>query len=98
MRKVLPKTDDARVLGNQVLRSGTSVAANYRAVCRARSKAEFISKMGIVEEECDESLYWMELMIDAGIVKQALLAELIKEGNEILSLVVASRKTARSKK
>src|SRR5262245_60980728 len=77
----------ARVLGSQLLRAGTSVGANYRSACHARSRADFISKMGIVEEECDESLYWMELMIDAGVVKQALLTELMKEGNEILSVV-----------
>src|SRR5215471_5353478 len=84
-----------RTFGNQLLRAGTSVGANYRAACRARSRADFISKMGVVEEECDETLYWMELLIDAGIVKRARLASLIKEGNEILALVVASRKTAR---
>jgi four helix bundle protein len=94
----LPKTLTARTIGGQLVRCGTSVGSNYRAACRARSRAEFISKMGIVEEESDESIYWMELLIDAGIVKQALLADLIKEGNEILCLVVASRKTARSKR
>lgn len=66
--RALPKTDEARVLGKQVLRSGTSVAANYRAVCRARSKAEFISKMGIVVEEADETLFWLELLVETNIV------------------------------
>lgn len=93
-----PKTLTARTIGGQLVRCGTSVGSNYRAACRARSRAEFISKMGIVEEESDESIYWMELLIDARIVKQALLADLIQEGNEILALVVASRKTARSKR
>jgi len=87
-----------RVIAGQLLRAGTSVGANYRAACRARSRADFISKMGVVEEECDESLYWLELLIDAGIVKKTLLADLIKEANEILALVVASRKTARVRK
>jgi four helix bundle protein len=94
----LDSSQVTRAMGGQLLRAGTSVGANYRSACRARSRADFISKMGVVEEECDESLYWMELMIDAGIVKQPLLTDLIKEGNEILSLVVASRKTARSKR
>ena len=84
-----------RTFGNQLLRAGTSVGANYRAACRARSRSDFISKMGVVEEECDETLYWMELLVDAAIVKRARLADLIREGNEILALVVASRKTAR---
>jgi four helix bundle protein len=94
----LDSSQVTHAMGGQLLRAGTSVGANYRSACRARSRADFISKMGVVEEECDESLYWMELMIDAAIVKQALLTDLIKEGNEILALVVASRKTARSKR
>jgi four helix bundle protein len=84
------------VLGNQLLRSGTSVGANYRAASRAKSKADFIAKMGIVEEECDESLYWMEMLADAGLVDIARMAKLMKEGDEILSMVVASIRTARS--
>ncbi len=94
----LPKSQSATVIGKQLLRCGTSVGANYRAACRARSRAEFGAKIGIVEEECDESLYWMELLIASGLVKEALLDELLKEGNEILSLVVASIKTARHRK
>src|SRR5574341_255353 len=66
----LPKTDEARTIGRQLLRSGTSVAANYRAVCRARSKAEFIAKIGIVVEEADETVFWLELLIDTGIVRE----------------------------
>ena len=84
------------MLGNQLLRSGTSVGANYRAASRAKSKADFIAKMGIVEEECDESLYWMEMLADAGLVDIARMAKLMKEGDEILSMVVASIRTARS--
>lgn len=94
----LPKNRTAEVIGNQLLRSGTSVAANYRAACRAKSKADFISKMGTVEEEADESLYWMELLIEAGIVKQELLEPLMQEANEFLAITVASINTARKGK
>jgi four helix bundle protein len=75
-----------------------AVVLNPFEPCRARTRADFVSKMGVVEEECDESLYWMEVLIDAGIVKPVLLADLLKEGTEILSLIVASRKTARLRK
>ena len=86
--------DVSRTLGKQLLRSGTSVGANYRAACRARSKAEFRSKLGIVEEECDESMYWMELLIEADLVKENLLSDLLSEADEILRIVVASIKTS----
>jgi four helix bundle protein len=82
-------------IGKQLLRSGTSVGANYRAACRARSSAEFCAKLGIVEEEADETIYWMELLTESGIVREELLRELRVEANEILSIVVASIKTAR---
>jgi four helix bundle protein len=91
----LPKTPTSRVLGRQLLRAATSVGANYRAAVRGKSRADFISKMGTVEEECDESIYWMEVLVDAGAVKAALVTELLDEGNQILSIVVASIKTAR---
>jgi four helix bundle protein len=68
MYRELPRTRDAQVLGSLVLRSGTSVAANYRAVCRARSKAEFVSKLGVVVEEADETVFWLELLVETGIV------------------------------
>jgi four helix bundle protein len=93
----LPRSGAGYLIGRQLLRSGTSVGANYRAACRARSRAEFIAKMGIVEEECDESLYWMELLEETGQVGPSRLTDLMNEGNEILSLVVASLKTARSR-
>ncbi|PYV40899.1 MAG: four helix bundle protein [Acidobacteria bacterium] len=96
--EALPKLPIPRAIGGQLLRSGTSVGANYRASCRARSRADFVSKMGIVEEECDESIYWMELLIESGQVKPARLEDLIKEASEILSLVVSSIRTARSPK
>lgn len=98
LTEALPKNQTANVIGKQLLRSGTSVGANYRAASRARSTAEFIAKMGIVEEECDESMYWMELIIEAGLMEEKLLLDLKNEANEILSMVVASIKTARSRK
>jgi four helix bundle protein len=94
----LPSSRSTNALVNQLVRSGTSVGANYRAACRARSRADFISKMGIVEEEVDESVYWMELLIESGKVKVERLAALMKEGNEILAMVCASAKTARFSK
>ncbi|MCX7014654.1 MAG: four helix bundle protein, partial [Candidatus Sumerlaeota bacterium] len=74
------------------------VGANYRAACRARSNADFVAKMGIVEEECDESLYWMELLIEAELVAEKRLVDLMKEADELLSITVASIRTARSRK
>ena len=91
----LPKGRTAEVIGRQLLRSGTSVGANYRAACRAKSTADFISKMGTVEEEADESLYWMELLIEAGIVKSERLEPLMKEAGELLAITVASINTAK---
>ena len=91
----LPRRRTVDIIGRQILRSGTSVGANYRAACRARSKAEFIAKMGIVEEEIDESIYWMDLLVDAGFVKSKVLAALMKEAREILAITVSSINTAR---
>ena len=90
----LPKSDVARTLGRQVLRSGTSVAANYRAVCRARSKAEFIAKMGVVLEEADETAFWLELMIETAAVPKPGLEDLLAETNELVRIFSASRQTA----
>jgi four helix bundle protein len=86
----------ANVIGGQLLRAGTSVGANYRAACRAKSTADFINKLKIVEEECDESLYWMELMVESGLIPATRLAELLKEGDEIVAIVVASIKSSRT--
>ena len=91
----LPDTKTANVIGNQLLRSGTSVGANYRAACRAKSTADFISKLSIVEEENDESIYWMELLIESETVKENLLVNLMKEADEILSIIVSSIKTSK---
>lgn len=94
----LPRDMVARTLGHQLLRSGTSVAANYRAAARAKSIPDFVSKMGTVEEEADESLLWMELLIDSKRMKPERLKNLIQEGDEILAMTVASINTARRRK
>ena len=88
---------DTSVIGKQLLRSGTSVGANYRAACRARSPQEFRAKLGIVEEEADESSYWIELLVEAGLVKETLVEGLLKEANEILAIVIASIKTSQGR-
>ena len=98
LEATLPRTAVAKVIGGQLLRCGTSVGANYRAACRAKSTADFVAKMGTVEEEADESLYWMELLIDAGLVPAEQLTALMKEGDEILAIVVTSIRTARQRK
>lgn len=90
----LPATTEGRAVGRQLVRSGTSVGANYRAACRGKSKADFISKLGIVEEEADESSYWMEIIIEGKILPEIDVAPLLKEANEITAMIVASRKTA----
>ena len=90
----LPQGPVPRVLGGQLVRSGTSVGANYRAACRARSKAEFISKLGTVVEEADESAYWIELIIDGGIMKKKLVKPLLDEAEELVRIMAASHKTA----
>jgi four helix bundle protein len=91
----LPDDWIARTLGKQLLRSGTSVGANYRAVCCAKSNSDFINKLRIVEEECDESQFWMELLAENNVIKPSRLDALMKEANELLSIFVASAKTAR---
>lgn len=92
--KALPRRQDAYVIGKQLLRSGTSVAANYRAVCRARSRAEFVAKMGVVVEETDETLFWLEIMAETEIIPAERLAALSTEAGELLRIFSASRKTA----
>ena len=91
----LPKTPAANVIRYQLLRSGTSVGANYRAACRAKSRKDFIAKLGTVEEEADETIYWMELLIESKVMPASRLKNLMNEANEILSMVVTSIKTAR---
>jgi four helix bundle protein len=89
----LPRTNSGRVIANQLGRAGTSVGANYRAVCRSRSPAEMISKFSVVEEEADESAYWLELTAEHGVMPAKKLAPLHKEAGELVAIMVASRKT-----
>ena len=94
----LPRTREGDVLGKQLLRCGTAVAANYRAVCRSRSHAEFVSKMNIVVEEADETIFWLEPLGDTRVVPAGKLALLLKEGNELLAICAASLRTAKQNK
>lgn len=91
----LPTTTAGRALSSQIVRSGRSVAANYRAACRAKSTADFIAKMGIVEEEADETLFWLELLDESKLVPAAKLTAIKQEANELIAITVASIKTAR---
>ncbi len=93
--RVLPKNNEGQVIGRQLLRAGTSVAANYRATCRARSHAEFISKMSVVLEEADESAFWLELLSDAGTVPASKLMLLRDEADQLVRIFASSLSTAR---
>lgn len=95
--QVLPKTEEARIIGRQFMRSSSSVGANYRAACRSRSKAEFHSKLSIVVEEADESAFWFEILSDSEIVRAVEVSVLLKEANEILAIVAKARKTVSNK-
>ena len=90
----LPRSIEGRAIGYQLIRSGTSVGANYRAACRGRSKPEFIAKLGTVEEEADESAYWMELIIESQLMKKSRVERLLQEANELVAIMVASRRSA----
>ena len=92
---VLPREMAAQVIGKQLLRAATSVGANYRAACRGKSVADVINKLGIVEEEADESVYWLEMLIEAGLMPETRLKDLLREANEIVAMTVASIKTLR---
>ena len=92
----LPKSTEAQVLGKQALRAGTSVAANYREASRARSDAELISKFGVVEQELDETLLWLELLVESGIVLETKMAELHQEADELLRMTIAAIKTIKA--
>ncbi len=93
----LPETKSGGILGNQLGRAGTSVGANYRAACRSRSAAEMISKLSVVEEEADEACFWLELIAEHGLLKQAMLSPLLKEADELTAIMVASRRTLAAK-
>jgi len=90
MTQALPRSREADVIAHQILRSATSIAANYRATGRGRSKAEFIAKLGIVIEETDETVLWLELLVESGIMKAAKLRALLDEANQLLALFAAS--------
>lgn len=94
----LSKTRKGEILGNQLLRSGTSVGANYRAACRAKSNADFIYKIQIVEEEADESAYWLELISEANIIKKNRLEGMLKEANELTAIFTSSGRTAKQRR
>lgn len=94
--EALPKNQTGEIIGRQLLRSGMSVGANYRAACRGKSSADVINKLSIVEEEADESIYWMELLVESGLVSQAKMTNLMTEMNEIVAMIVASIKTLRA--
>ena len=94
----LPPTDVERTMGRQLVRAGTSVGANYRAVCRARSDKEFIAKLGLTIEEADESAYWLEVLVEGGLVAATATANLLKEAEELTRIFVASRQTVRRRR
>ena len=94
----LPTRRTADVLGRQLVRSGTSVGANYRSACRGKSAADVLAKLAIVEEEADETIYWLELLVEAKIVAETRVTEIMKESNEIVAMTVASIKTLRGRK
>jgi four helix bundle protein len=93
----LPNTKTAEVIGKQILRSATSVGANYRDACRAKSKADLVAKLSIVEEEVDETIYWLELLIESQLIASDKVANLLNEAHQILAMTVASIKTLREK-
>ena len=93
--RTIPRNDESRVIGTQLLRCSTSVGANYRSACMARSQADFVSKIGIACEEADESAYWLELLVESGAVTQVKVSELVREANELVAIFGASRKTAK---
>jgi four helix bundle protein len=93
--RALPASSEGKVIGVQLLRCGTSVGANYRAVCRARSRAEFLAKLGLVIEEADESAFWLEILGESGLLPEKRLVELKSEANELVAILNASRTTAR---
>ena len=96
LAEALPRTRSGSAIAHQLVRSGTSVGANYRSARRSRSRAEFIAKLGIAEEECDETLYWMEMIEALALVKPAALLSLRQEADELLSIIIAAIKTTKS--
>ena len=95
--RALPSAKEAQIMGTQLLRCGTSVAANYRAACRGRSRAEFTAKLGIVNEEADETVFWLELMIDTAVLPPRRMKPLLNEAHELAAIFTAAHRTARGK-
>jgi four helix bundle protein len=95
LSELIPKTEVGRIVIRQLIRSATSVAANYRAACRARSKEEFVAKLGTVIEEADESIFWLEILIEGSLLKQSIVAPILQEAHEITAIMVSSSKSAR---
>jgi len=93
--RTLPRTLLAEIIAGQMVRSGTSIGATYRAACRARSRAEFVAKMGVAEEEADETLYWLELLLETHLAESGTVQRLITEATELVAILSAGRKTAR---
>jgi four helix bundle protein len=98
LAEFLPSTPVAQTIARQLIRAATSVGANYRAAIRSRSRADFVSKMGIVEEECDETVYWIEVLLELRLIAEKRVKELLQEANEIVAVTVSSIKTARKQK
>jgi four helix bundle protein len=96
--EALPSNRTADVVGKQLVRSGTSVGANYRAACRAKSNADYMAKMGTVEEEADESAFWSEVIVESGLMKEELVKDLLDEADQIVAIIVSSINTARGHK
>jgi len=96
--RLLPETREGRLIGNQLFRAGTSVGANYRAACRDRSKADFVSKLGVTLEEADESVYWLEIISESNLISQDKIKSLTNEGNQIVAILVSSINTAKRSK
>jgi four helix bundle protein len=96
--RLLPETREGRLIGNQLFRSGTSVGSNYRSSCRARSKADFVAKMGVVLEETDETLYWLELLLEVDVMEKKSLEPIIREANELVAIFVATLNKAKERK
>ncbi len=94
----MPRNIEGRAIGRQLVRSGTSVGANYRSACRSRSRAEFVAKLGIVEEEADETAYWLELIIEGALLQAGAVKPLLQEANELVAIMAASRKSASARR
>jgi four helix bundle protein len=94
LSRSIAQCPEGKVIGNQLLRCGTAVGANYRAACRARSDPDFVSKIGVVLEEADETVYWLELLVESKLIKQERIASLLNEANQLVAIFAASKKTA----